>query len=400
MSQDLIVGSAAWLLSVPPARAVAVTHAPVAAQPASPAELTRAALDRPVGFEPLRRALTPDDRVTVVVDSGVAQVVPVVEAVLAYLRDAGVALGSVTLLTPPEVPADWAAALAVEFAPVRREAHDPADRKRLAYVGSTVDARRIYLNRTLADGDFTVVVSGRGYDPLAGYAGAECAIFPALGDAENRAAYQGQVSIDAPGEAPWPVREEATEVVALLGMPFFVQVIAGAGDAVQDVIGGLPTSSAEGVRRQDARWAGTVAEEPDTVVAAVSGDPAQTTFLDLAKALVCAARVAPQGSRIALLTAAAPELGAGAAMLRSMAAPSGAKRRLARLKPADWSAARLWAYVTRTYSVFLASGYPDDVAESLFTTPLHTPDEVQRLIDGGEKVLLVPDAHKTLLTLA
>lgn len=400
MPEQLIVGSKTWEFEVPPARAVAVTREPVVAQSASPAELTLAALDKPVGFEPLRRALTPDDRVTVVVDPGVAQAVPIVEAVLAYLRDTGIALGSVTLLAPPEAPADWSAPLAVEYAPVRREVHDPADRKRLAYVASTADGRRIYLNRTLAEGDFTIVVSGRGYDPLAGYAGAEFAIFPALGDEENRNAYQGQVSIDAPGEDPWPVREEAAEVVVLLGMPFFVQVIEGAGDTVQDVIAGLPPSSAEGVRRQDARWAGTVAEEADTVVAAVSGDPSQTTFLDLAKALVCAARVSPKGSRIALLTAAAPALGAGAELLRTMDTPSGAKKRLAKLKPTDWSAARLWAYVTRTYSVFLASGYPDDVAESLFTTPVRTPDEVQRLLVGGEKVLLIPDAHKTLLTVS
>jgi hypothetical protein len=46
------------------------------------------------------------------------------------------------------------------------------------------------------------------------------------------------------------------------------------------------------------------------------------------------------------------------------------------------------------------SGYPDDVVEELFATPIHSATEVQRLIDSGQKVLLIPDAHKTMVTVA
>jgi nickel-dependent lactate racemase len=396
MPQELFVGLSPWSLMVPAKRAVEVKRTPFAAAPPL-AELVRNALEKPFGFESLRRALTPDDRVTIVLDSGLPKVAEILEHVLGYLRDAGVPPELVTVLTTPESPQNWHEHLAVEFAGVKREIHDPADRKKLAYLASTQEGRRIYLNRTLVDGDFIIVLTGRGYDPLAGYAGAEVAIFPALGDDENRNAYQGQVSIDAPSEEAWSIRVEAEEVVRMLGIPFFVQIIEGAGDTVQDVVAGLVESSPEGVRRQDARWFGTVTEEPDTVVAAISGDPSRITFMDLAKAAICAARVAPKGSRIALLTAATPALGDGAQLLRSMDSPAGAKKFLAKRKPADWSACRLWAYVAKNYSIFLASGYADDIAETLFTTPIHTADEVQRLIDNGEKVLLIPDAHKTML---
>jgi len=397
MPQELMVGLSPWSLTVPAKRAVEVSRTPFAA-PAPLAELVRNALDKPFGFEPLRRALTPEDRVAIVLDSQLPQVTEILEAVLGYLRTALIPPELVTVLTTPEAPQNWAEQLAVEFAGVQREVHDPADRKKLAYVASTQDGRRIYLNRTLVDADFTIVLTGRGYDPLAGYAGAEVAIFPALGDEENRNAYQGQVSIDAPGEEPWSIRVEAEEVVRMLGIPFFVQVIDGAGDTVQDVVAGLVESSAEGVRRLDARWFGTVKDEPATVVAAISGDPSRVTFMDLAKAAICAARVAPKGSRIALLTTATPALGDGAQLLRSMDSPAGAKKFLAKRKPADWSACRLWAYVAKNYSLFLASGLPDAVAEELFTTPIHGQDELQRLIDSGEKVLLIPDAHKTMVT--
>ena len=196
-----------------------------------------------------------------------------------------------------------------------------------------------------------------------------------------------------------PCGKKPRRSLYLLGMPFLVQVIQGDGDTIQEVVAGLPTSSAEGMRRQDARWGATASEEPDTVIVAISGPPEQVTFLDLAKAAACAARVVRKGGRIAILTSAAPELGAGARLLRSMDGPTGAKRLLAQEKPDDWAACLLWAFAAKNHSLYLASSYPDDVAEELFTTPIRTASEVQRLIDGGGKVLVIPDAHKTMVTL-
>ena len=79
---ELIVGSEPWRLSVPSGRAVKLTRAAVGAPAAAPAELVRAALERPFHFEPLRRALTPDDRVAVVLDPAL----PHVAALLAEAR--------------------------------------------------------------------------------------------------------------------------------------------------------------------------------------------------------------------------------------------------------------------------------------------------------------------------
>jgi hypothetical protein len=123
------------------------------------------------------------------------------------------------------------------------------------------------------------------------------------------------------------------------------------------------------------------------------------SFLDLAKALATAARVVKKGGRIALLTTAAPNLGPGAQLLRTLDGPEEAKKLLANEKPEDWAAAALWAFAARRASLFLASGFPDDVAEELFATPIARESEVQRLIDTGGSVLLIPDAHKTMVTL-
>lgn len=398
VTQDLFVGNTPWSLTVREGQRVEPRRSPISEPTAPAAELTRAALERPFGFEPLRRALTPDDRITLVLDPNIPQLAPVLTEVFVHLASAGVGIDNVTVLTPPGTPASWLDEIPDEFDGVRTEVHDPEERKKLAYLASTTAGRRLYLNRTLVEADFIIVISGRGYDPVTGYGGAESSIFPALGDAETRAAFEGDLHVRAPGNEPWPVRAEATEVVSLLGMPFFVQVIEGGGDTVQEVVAGLPNASPEAIRRQDRRWRCTVGEEPDTVIASVGGDRGRITFLELAKAAACAARVVRKGGRIAVLTEAAPDLGDGARLLRSMDGPSGARRLLEKEKPADWAAAYLWAFSAKHHSLFLASGYPDETTEELFATPIRTASEAQRLIDGSEKVLLISDAHKTMVT--
>jgi nickel-dependent lactate racemase len=400
---ELQVGLNPWSVTVPPGKAVELRRAGIPSVPTgSPRELVRAALEAPFGFEPMRRALTPDDHVTIVLDDALPHAAELLAGVLDHLRTAGIGPAAVTVLTPPGSPQNWIGELPDECADVTTEVHDPADRKTLAYLASTKAGRRVYLNRTLVEADFVILLTGRGYDPFAGYAGAEAAIFPALADEEVRASFARQFSKDAPGAAePWPVRVEAAEIAWLLGTPFLVQVIPGAGDSVQAVVAGLLDSGAEGIRQQDARWRSSIADRPDTVIATVSGEPGRVTFLDLAKAAACAARVVAPGGRIAVLSDAAPALGEGAETLRRHDDPKSAAKAVAKEKPDDGAACFLWCFAAKTAgSLYLASGYPDDLAEELFATPIRTASEVQRLIDAGERVLVIPDAHRSMVTLA
>ncbi len=65
-------------------------------------------------------------------------------------------------------------------------------------------------------------------------------------------------------------------------------------------------------------------------------------------------------------------------------------------RPLDLSAGFMWASAARNARLYLLSGLPSDVAEELFTTPLQSATEVQRLVGGEASCLLLPDAHKTL----
>ena len=60
------------------------------------------------------------------------------------------------------------------------------------------------------EADFVLVLTGRGFDPTFGHAGAEVAVFPALSDGETLAGFVGQFRTDPPGAKPPRTRLRST----------------------------------------------------------------------------------------------------------------------------------------------------------------------------------------------
>jgi nickel-dependent lactate racemase len=379
---------------------VAVQRPPMAAALADPGEAVRAALERPFGYPALRRAVTPDDHVAVVVDEKLPHLAQLLTPILEHLQSVSVQADAITLVCRPSASQQqWLDDLPDEFQEVRVEVHNPHERKRLAYLATTKQGRRLYLNRTVVDADQVVVLTGRRYDPLLGYAGGEGGLFPVLSDAATRQELAARPTLAPPGSVPWPLRQEAAEASWLLGAPFFVQVIEGAGDELAHVVTGATEALAEGQRLLDARWRLSVAQEADTVVAAISGDPARHDFGDLARALACAARAVRTGGRIVLLTDAAPDLGPAGPVLRQAEEAAQVLKQLRSLPLLD-PAAFLWASAAQKARVYLLSRIAADIVEELFATPLDDAGQVQRLLAADRSLLVLPDAHKALAVVA
>jgi nickel-dependent lactate racemase len=362
---------------------------------ADPGAAARAALEAPLGFPPLRRALTPDDHVVVVVEERLPHLIELVTAVLEHVARGLVPPEAVTLLCPTG-NGDWCEDLPDAWQDVHVETHAPSDRRRLSYLATTRRGRRLYLNRTAVDADQLVLLTRRRYQPALGYGGGETALFPALADEATLKEMWGNHSPDVVTAATSPLTVEAVEVAWLLGAPFLLQVIEGSGDDVSAVVAGPVESSGEGRRLLDDRWKVSVERPVDTVVAAVSGDPRRQDFGDLAVALASAARVVEPGGRIILLSRTSPALGRGAEVLLQAEGPEQALDRLRPQQQADSAAASWWADATRHARVYLLSGLPDETAEELFTTPLEHAGQAQRLLAGAGSVLFLDDAHKTL----
>jgi nickel-dependent lactate racemase len=397
MRVEIAYGREHLQLDIPQSRLVSVHRQPQAPPLADPASAVRAALETPNGFPALRRALTPDDHVAVVLDEQVSLLPELLTSVLQHLVEASVALDAVTLVCPPtQLSQDWAQRLPLPFRRVRVEVHDPADRRRLSYLATTRKGRRLYLNRTIVDADQLVLLTCRSYDPLLGYSGAEGAVYPALSDEATRKEMGNLLSMEVPGDKPWPARREAAEVAWLLGAPFVVHLVEGLGETLTHVVGGLVDTGEESLRLLNARWRLSVAQLADAVIASVSGATESHGSAELGKALACAARVVKPQGRIILLTQAEPESAAGMELLQQAEDPTHAISLLRRHGPPDMAAAFQWASAAQRATIYLLSRLPPEKAEELFTVPLEHAGQVQRLLGGGATCLFLPDAHKSL----
>jgi nickel-dependent lactate racemase len=381
-----------------PDQALITSRAAAAPTPlADPVAALLAALDQPFEYPALRRALTPDDHVVIVVDERLPRLTSLLIPLLEYVVASAVAPASITLLClPPSTRQPWIEELPDELEDITCEVHDPADRRHCSFVTTTRKGRPLLFNRTAVDAAQLIVLSGRRYDPLLGYGGGAGTLYPALADQSGRAEALQRLTLDVPGPQPWLAGIEAGEVAWLLGAPFFVQVIEGAGDTLAAIIGGAAPSLATGQQRLDALWRRVVPRQADVVVGTISGDPSRHTFSDLAEAVACAVRVVKPGGKIILLSEATVGPDGCVELLRGAADPESALREFVRRKDIDLRNVWLWACAARNAGLFLLSNTPAETVKGLFANPLASLAEVQQLIDRSEASLVLNDAHKTL----
>jgi nickel-dependent lactate racemase len=393
------VGREPLVLDIPPDQLIRLDRPSYPPPLAEPVQAVRDALESPLRYPALRLALTPDDRVTVVVDEHLPRVGELVTAVLEHIVAAGVNATAITLLCPPTASKQpWLEDLPEVFEDVHLEVHVSGDRNRLAYLATTKAGKRVYLNRSAVDADQLVVLTGPHFDAVLGYAGVEGAVYPALSDTDTQSKADATVTSAAPPDHAGHVRREAGEVSWLLGAPFYVQVIEGFGDQIVQVVAGSSDSASDGRRWLDRCWRATVTAPADLVIATIGGDPGRHDVTDMARALACAARVVRPDGVIALLCATTPKLGDGFQQMLRVDEADEAFDLLKENPPTDWPAAFLWLEAVRKAHVYLLSGLPADTAEGLFTTPIQHARQVQRLIDAGGSCLLLPDAHKLMVT--
>lgn len=383
-------------LEIPENRLIALERSRPAAALPDPGAALREALEHPTDFPALRRALTPDDHLAIVLDDDLPQPAELLTALVDHLATAHVGPDALRLVCLQDRDRPWWGDLPAPLQNIPIEIHDPTDRKRLSYLATTKKGRRIYLNRTVVDADQTIVLSRRTWDPLVGHGGGECALFPALCDEATRHELWTELSFAAPGSKPWPLQQEAIEVAWLLGAPFFIQVIEDGNGGVQQLVTGLVETSAAGMRAHQNRWRVAVPEAADIVLATFSPERDRPSFSELAQALANASRVVKPTGQVILLTPAAPELTEAAEFLQRADSPATALKRLRRDQPNDVPSAFLWANAAQRAKVYLLSGLDDEVAENLFAIPLEHAGQVQRLLGNGQSCLILPEANRTL----
>ena len=379
---------------VPDDRVVDVRHGPEAAPAEVLGRLICEALEAPLEFPRLVNAFVPGDRVVLAIDLGAPGLAPVLETVVAILRAAGVEAESIQVLaTGPGKdgsvgPVPDALAWTV---------HDPSDRDQIAYLASTSQDRRVYLNRALTDADVVIPIGRLGYDPVLGYRGPWSLIFPALSDSETQRAYRTLASDRPPDrEREQTALTESAEVSWLLGSQFHIGLLAGVGGLAR-VVAGLDTAvRSAGTRAVDESWSYRVDERAEVVVAGIGGPDDPGGLDELASGLETASRLVRRGGKIVALSRVSGPLGPAMQRLvgSDLARPGLSALRGAEGEP-DAPAARQLARALAWADIYLSSELGEDAVDDLGMIPLGRPEEARRLAAAADSCLFLSQAERT-----
>lgn len=365
MDVELQFGGERVVLEIPDDRVSTLWSPPVSRPVGSIREAVLQALEAPIDFPPLRQAVVPGDRVVLAVGAGIPGVTEVLEAVCETLNRAGVEADTITVLTR-----------SVEDAPripegTHRVLHDPAAKAELAYLSSTTDGQRIYLNRLLTDADFVLPIGVISVDPGMGVRGPWSALYPNMSDRP----------IIGPGATSEDAQAESVEVGWLLGTPFQLGIVDGDGQ----VLAGRDVSIREkGTQAVQTSWTVEIAERPDLILGAVGPDEVPTTWEMIGHALTNATATVQRGGKIVLLSRLAEPLGPALQRLVGIDEPREAVAALSGAEgEPDYQAARALANAIGWADVYLASALADEMIEDLGLIPLSRPRDAQRLLTNA-----------------
>jgi len=381
---------------VPEQHFVASWRGPAGSRPSDQLSMIRAGLENPRNFPPLRQAVVPGDRVVVAWDPTIGEAAPVLEALAQVFEEAGVEDGGLTVLSPASGRETLERVLppGVEFA-----VHDPNDRAQLAYLATTKQGRRVYLNRLLTDADLVVPVGRLGFDSLMGYRGPWSALYPFLSDRDTLRAHRDLLR-DEPAEssrgAAAPLLAESFEVSWLLGTQFHLGLVAGSSGLFEVVAGQDSTVRDLGIATLEQNWLFVADSRAELVVVGIGRPGVVTTIEDLAKGLATATRLVQHGGKIVVLSRAVGEIGPA---LKQLIDADDPKKAAAALRghegDDDFVAARRLAHALSRADVFLLSGLSQRVVEDLSVIAIEHPDQARRIVAHSGSCLFVNHAELT-----
>lgn len=363
----------------------------VTLDPAAFAEAVRA----PREFPPLALAVVPGDRVAVALGlAGPAALAAVAELSRVF---ASADLAEFVVVSTNPQPGEMPPG-------VTWEVHNPDDRTRIAYLATTKDGQRVYLNRSLTDADFVLPVGWLGFDRALGYSGPWSALYPGLSDRETLTRFRAMVAPPraAGTDALPPGLAESSEVGWLIGCQLQVGVLPGSEGRPASVIAGLEALvRREGVAAVDRNSTFCVADRADVVIVGVRGQGPLATIDELGGALEAATRLVRRGGKIVALSDLDGPFGPATRRLAGVENPKAALTRLrGHEADLDHLAATQIATSLAWADVYLHSRLDPDAVEDLAIIPLGRAEEARKLAGSAASLIAVNDAERTLCRVA
>lgn len=364
----------------------------------------RHALEEPLEFPPLWRAVVPGDHVVLALDRHTPEAPALVAGVYEVLVAHGVEPADILILQPTALSGPSVTdprTLLPEDARnvVQWRVHDATDSKQQAYLATTAGGERIYLDRDVVHADLVISIGQIGFDPVLGYRGTNTVLYPGLSSTSAVQKARGFGHQELAPEDDRPLRQLVDEIGWLLGIQFSVQVLPARGNGVSVVLAGLEQSVwKRGCELLAAQREVQLAKRAETVVISVDEDAAGHGWEQIGAALATARSLVARGGRVVILSelnGACSDLSDGMQMVRDVRSPREALKPLRDLVPPDFLPATQLAQLADWAKIYLLSRLDSGLVEDLFMTPLDNEREVAKLLDGMSECAVIEGAQHT-----
>lgn len=361
-------------------------------------------LSQPLAAPPLVRAIVPGDQIALALDSELPQAVEVVAPILENLCEGGVEPNGIHIICAPIGGTAMAEALkrdlGPEFAETIISVHDPENQKGNAYLASSKEGRRVYLNRELVEAGAVVPVGRTGFDVILGTCGTAGHLFPALSDVDAR--LRARIIAMESSQVPSALRERqiCDEVGWMLGLYYSVGVAVDRDNRIEQIW----TGEYHAVQRAADEWAAThwtvvpPAGGAELVVATISRRDRSDRWEDVAAALETAARLTGEQGRILVVTDLHEPLGSTGHWLVDSDNPWNVIARLREPHAGDDQDSIATAQIARTLTtakVYLYSNLEADFVESLSMVSVGSAKEAANLVARSKSCFIVEDADRS-----
>ncbi len=364
------------------------------------ASALRESLAHSIDFPELKQTCVSSDHVVIALDQETPRADAILAMVWKELSSAGIDPENVLILQP----AIWIKAngpdprslLPKEIQErIILKQHDPTDESACAYLATTAAGERIYLAKEMVDADLVIPIGPAMFDPLLGFRGEASILFPAFSDTEAIKKFIGSGHDELSPTDSRPLRQQVEEIGWLLGIQFVMSVVPGRGKGVQAIFAGLAEAVARESRAElQSMCRLEVEERADLVLVAVEEETAGHTWEQIASAIDAARRVVNRDGRIVVLSQLAQQCGPGLDILSEVRTPNEALKPIQQISPPDYLAATRIAKAADWANIYLLSELPTGTVEDLFMIPLEEEQEVQKILQGDDTIIVIENAQK------
>lgn len=367
------------------------------------AELGRA-LESPLDFPPLARAVVPGDHVVIALDRHTPEGETLLSETIFVLLAHGVQPEDIVVLQPTAITgtllSDPRAKLPTEIRQqVAWRIHDATDPSKLAYLAATASGERVYLARELVEADLVISIGEIAYDTVLGFRGTSSVLFPGMSSTAAIVKARGFGHQELDPEHDRPLRQFVDEVAWLLGCQFSIQVLSGRGRGVSRILAGFDQSVLkQGMAILTENRQVKIDQRIQTVVVAFEADEAGHSWEQLGAACATARSLVERGGKVVVLSelsCLAENLSDGLRMLQGTRHPREVLKPLRDASPPDFLAATQIAQLADWAEIYLFSKMDPSLVDSLLMNPLDSEREVIRLIANCQQCAIIAGAQHT-----